>query len=388
MSTIKVFKKGEALYREGEKATTVYLVQSGSVSLNLTRQKQTIELCIVGTQQIVGEHALSGAITHPHNAVCIVETKVIELPVEAVKTQLDGASQLFKFLAKGLSDKLKVVFKELQSARLERDNTPCPPDQTAKIFAALYHSARLKSETKKDGVISASFPAMKQYAQRMFLESPKRLEQTANIFVKLGVAKYEWTTNEDDPDAVEEIGFLHFNNADALSMVEQFFEFYQYYYFKGGKGELLKTDDRVIAITQCLVDVGTGEPIDRNGAVRLDYAKVVEKVKDVMGIQLNGDHFTLLENKGLFVKRQSTDTGVFLQFEFREFERTLKIWRVMREMERWNEKGSVDPNEPVVEAVKVKKPGQHECPSCSHPYDVQMKFCSECGAKLAPVAAA
>lgn len=387
MSTIKVFKKGEALYREGEKVTTVYLVQSGSVSLNLARQKQTIELCIVGTQQIVGEHALSGATTHPHSAICVVETKVIELPVEAVKAQLEGASQLFKFLAKGLSDKLKVVFKELQSARLERDNTPCPPDQAAKVFGALYHSARLKSETEKDGSIKANFPAMKQYAQRIFLESPKRLEQTANIFVKLGVANYIWVKDENDPEAVEEIGFLVFKNADALSMVEQFFEFYQYYYFKGGKGELLKTDDRVIQITQCLVDVGTGEPIDRNGAVRLDYSKVVEKVKDSMGLQLNGDHFTLLENKGLFVKRQSTDTGVFLQFEFREFERTVKIWRVMREMERWNEKGSVDPNEPVVEYAKPKKPGQHECPSCAHPYEAQAKFCSECGTKLTPVAA-
>jgi CRP-like cAMP-binding protein len=388
MSTIKVFKKGEALYREGEKATTVYLVQSGSVSLHLTRQKQTIELCIVGTNQIVGEHALSGGLTHPHSAVCTSETKVIELPVEAVKAQLESASQLFKFLAKGLSDKLKVVFKELQSARLERDNTPCPPDQTAKIFGALYHSARLKSETKKEGTVTASFPAMKQYAQRVFLESPKRLEQTANIFVKLGVAKYEWTKNEDDPEAVEEIGFLHFKDADALSMVEQFFEFYQYYYFKGGKGELLKTDDRVIQLTQALVDVGTGEALDRNGSVRLDYSKVVEKVKDSMGLQLNGDHFTLLENKGLFVKRQSTDTGVFLQFEFKEFERTLKIWRVMREVERWNDKGFVDPNEPIVEPGKPKKPGQLECHQCSHPYDKDAKFCSECGAKLNATAAA
>lgn len=384
MSTIKVFKKGETLFKEGEKATTIYLIQSGSVNLHLQRQKQQIDLCVLGTHQIVGEHALSGQLTHPHTAVCTSETKAIELPIEAVKAQIDGGSQLFKFLSKGFSDKLKVVMKELQSARLERDNTPCPPDQTAKIFGTVYHVARAKGETKKEGVITVQFPLMKQYAQRVFLESPKRLETAINVFVKLGVASYEMVKNEDDPEAPDEIGFVHFTD---LPLVEQFFEFYQYYYFKGGKTELLKTDDRVIQMTTALLELGAGEQLDRHGAVRIDYTKVVEKIKEAMGLQLNNDHIGLLENKGLFVKRQSLDKGgIVLQFDFREFERTLKVWRVLREVERWNEKGYVDPNEPV-EAKKAIAKGGHACPQCSAPYEGAPKFCSECGHKLLAQAA-
>lgn len=382
MSTLKTFKKGDVLFREGEAAKVVYLIQSGSVNLHLSRQKQTIDLCLLGVNQIVGEHALSGATVHPHSAVCTSETKVIELPVEGVRLQVEASSQLMKVLTKGFSDKLRVVLKELQSMKLSLDNTPCPADQTAKIFGALYHSARLKGEAKSDGVITSSWPAVKQYSQRVFMESPKRLEQAANIFVKLGAAKYQWVKNEDEPDAPEEIGFIHFTDLD---LVETFFEFYQYYYFKGGKGELLKTDDRVIQLTQTLVDLGRAETPDRNGVVRLDYMKLVEKVKESMGLQLNADHFTLLEGKGLFVKRQSQDAGVFLSFEFREFERTLRVWRVLREVERWNEKGSVDPNEPVLEP-KAKKLGGIECPSCHHPQVESAKFCSECGTKIQQVA--
>lgn len=382
MSTIKVFKKGEFLFREGEPAKAVYLIQAGSVSLILSRQKQSIDLCLLGPHQIVGEHALSGTGVHPHSAVCMTETKVIELPVEAVKTQIEGSTQLTKVLTKGLTDKLRLMLKELQSLRLEKDNTPCPPDQTAKIFAALYHSVRLKGEAKSDGVITSSWPAVKQYAQRMFLESPKRLEQAANIFVKIGGAKFQWVKNEDDPEAPEEIGFIHFTDLD---LVEQFFEFYQYYYYKGGKTELLKTDDRVMQLTALLIELGRVETPDRNGVVRLDYTKLVERVKEGMGLQLNNDHFTLLENKGLFVKRQSTDAGVFLQFELKEFAQTSRVWRVLREVERWNEKGSVDPNEPV-EVVKVKKSAFGECPSCHQPHEENAKFCSECGAKISKAA--
>lgn len=381
MSNVKVFKRGEALFKEGEKAQTIYLIQSGSVNVFVTRHKQNIDLVTLSSSQIVGEHALSGATTHPHSAVAMAETKAIELPVDAVKTQIDGATQLQKFLVKSLCDKMKIVMRDFQSMRLERDNTPCPPDQTAKIFGALFHAVKSKGEVK-DGVVSANWHLVRQYAQRVFTESPKRLEQAANIFVKLSVAKYEMAKPEDDPEAPEEISIIHFQD---LGLVEQFFEFFQYYYFKGGKTELLKTDERVINMVAALIELGSTEQADRHGMVRLDYTKVIEKFKTAAGIQLNNDHWTMIENKGLFVKRQSADNGVVLQFDFKEFERTLKIWKVLREVERWNEKGSVDPNEPLVDPKKAAKTGP-SCPACNHGYEGAPKFCSECGHKFTAAA--
>lgn len=382
MSTVKVFKKGETLIKEGEKAQTVLFIQSGSVGVHLVRQKTTIELYMLGSSQIVGEHALSGATTHPHTAIAMSEVKAIELPVDGVRAAMDTAPQLVKLLAKSLTDKLKVITNDHKSMKLERDNTPCPPDQTAKIFGTVFHVSRSKGETGKDGVIKVPWPLAKQYAQRVFLESPKRFENAVNVFVKLGMAKYEMVKNEEEPEAPEEIGFVHFNDLPA---VEQFFEFFQYYHFKGGKTDLLKTDERVIQMVQILVELGAAEQMDRFGAVRLDYAKVVDAFKEKMGIALNGDHFTVMEQKGVFVKRQSGDKGIVLQFDFREFERTLKVWKVLREVERWNEKGSVDPNEPVVDPKKNAKAGP-ECPACRSPLEGSPKFCPECGHKLAAAA--
>ena len=381
MSTVKVFKRGEALFKDGEKTQMLFLIQSGSVTLQLTRQKQNIELCTLGVNQIVGEHALWGVSVHPHSAIAHSETKVIELPVEAVKTQLETATQLQKFLIKGFSDKMKVVMKDLQSMKLERDNTPCPPDQTAKIFGAVYHVAKSKGEAKPDGVVSVPWPIMKQYAQRIFLESPKRLEQATNVFVKLGTAKYEMAKPEDNPEGPEEISVVNFKD---LPLVEQFFEFYQYYYFKGGKTELLKTDERVMNMLGALLELASTEQPDRHNVVRLDYAKIIEKFKAALGIQLNNDHWTLFESKGLYVKRQSNDKGIILSFDVKEFERTAKIWRVLREVERWNEKGSVDPNEPV-DVKKAEKTGPC-CPQCGHGYEGAPKFCSECGHKFVAAA--
>lgn len=383
MSNVKVFKKGEALFKEGDKAASVFLIQSGSVSVHLTRHHHQIDICTLGSNQVVGEHALAGVLTHPHSAVCRAETKAIELTLDDVKKQVEApaVSQIMRFLTKGLTDKLKIVMKELQSMKLEHDTTPCPAEQTAKIFGTVFHVCRVKGETKPDGTVSVPWHLAKQYAQRVFLENPKRFETATNVFVKLGVAKYEMGKHEDDPKAPEEIVKVHFTD---LALVEQFFEFYQYYHFKAGKQDLLKTEERVMHFTQMLLSLADPNALDRNGAATVEFAALAEKVKEEMGVQLTDGQFAMLEQKGLLVKRASGDKGVIVKFDYREFERTMKVWKVLREVERWNEKGFVDPNEAVVEA-KVKKAGP-ECPQCHAPYQGSPKFCSECGAKIAQAA--
>ena len=379
MSNTKIIKKGGILFKEGEKTGTLFLIQSGSVSLQIQRQKAPIELLSLNANQIVGESVLSGSPTHMYTAVATSETKVVELPAESIKAQIEQIPQLTKFVFKSLSDRLKLVMTDLRSSKLGHDQTPCPPEQTAKIFGVIYHTVKTKSESAQPGWQSLSWGLMKQYAQRVFMESPKRLEMALNIFVKLGIAKYQYGKPVDNPEGADEIQFVHFND---LGIIEQFFEFYQYYYFKGGKQDLLKTDERMMQLVGFLVEYAAAETRDRHGAVRIDFSKTVEAFKEKVGWSLNADHFGNLETKGLFVKRQSSETGVMLSFDYGEYERTYKVWRVLREVERWNEKGSVDPKEAVAEPRRAVK-GASVCSDCQTPFEGAQKFCSECGKRVA-----
>jgi hypothetical protein len=202
---------------------------------------------------------------------------------------------------------------------------------------------------------------------------------TCNIFVKLGWAKYVMAKPEDGdgPEVIDQVVF------STLAVVEQFFEFYQYYYFKGGKQDILKTDERAIGMVGVLLEMSATETPDRQGLVRLDYAKIIEKMKSAIQLQLNNDHWSLLETKGLWVKRQSNDKGITLQLEVKEFDAMAKVWKVLREVERWNERGHVELREPT--PVEAKKVG-NACPSCGHGYEAAPKFCSECGHKFASAA--
>ena len=377
MSGIRTFKKGEYLFKEGDKVTSIFLIQSGSVHVQFLRGKQKIEYYTATTNMILGEHVLSGQATHPASALAHVETKVIEIPIDAFKEQLATGTQISKALFKGMLDKVKMALTDLKGSRLERDSSPCPPEQTPKAFGVLYHSFMHKAENK-NGKLTADFRNVKVYAQRIFMESPKRVEQVASIFVKLKHAEFQMTKDENDPDAKEEIGFLHFT--DVL-ILQEFFEYYQYYHFKPGKGELLKVDENAMSIVSCFLKCAEGVEADRVGMVRLDYTKVVETLKEDCGLELKGDHFSLLEMKGLMCKRQATDQGVFLQFELMEFRRVFRVWTVLRELQKWNDTGKIDMNDIWKPVKKVVHNGPI-CPACEAPTEKDHKFCAACGHKL------
>jgi hypothetical protein len=205
-----------------------------------------------------------------------------------------------------------------------------------------------------------------------------------NLLVKLKLAMYEMGKDPDDPEGLELIQRVHFFD---LAAIENFFEFYQYYYFKSGKLEVLKIDDTVISLLGGLIACAEGLPLDRFGVVSLEFPKVIEYFKNELSLTFNPDTLTRLEKKGLFTKRSTnSNNDVQLQFDLKEFTGFFKNWRVLREVDKWNEKGFVDPSEPEKKVVKKASGGSSKCPACAAEIQEVQKFCGECGHKVAAAA--
>lgn len=378
----RVVKKGEYLFKEGDKIQNIQLVQSGAVTACISRPKKNIDLMNLGTSQVLGEQALSGANTYTYSAIATTETKVVEIPVDAFKQVVENSPQMIKVLVKSLIDRSKTLLSDVKSGKMEKDSSPCPEDQVAKIFGTVFHTAHHKGtkDEKDANKVQVEWTTYKQYSQRIFGESPKRLEQALCVLVKLKLAEFEMGRPPEDPEGPEQIMKVTLMDLPAI---EAFFEFYQYYYFKGGaKSEVLKTDETCSNLLNGFISVCEGLEPDRFGVVSLDYQKTLERFKVDFGINLNSDHFARLEQKGIFCKRQARQDGqVVLQFELKEFKTTQKIWRILKEIDKWNEKGFVDMTE---DEQKAKKKAEGpSCPACQASIQPQAKFCSECGHKLA-----
>ena len=156
MSTAKTFKKGEYLFKDGDKITGLLLIQSGGVTLGLTRNKKMVEIAQLGSSQVLGEQSLLGATTFNVSAIATVETKVLEVPIDIFKQAIEGLPQPIKIFIKSLNERLKNANADVRAGKLEKDSSPAPEEQIARIFGTVFHCARQKGvkDEKNQGRIT------------------------------------------------------------------------------------------------------------------------------------------------------------------------------------------------------------------------------------------
>jgi CRP-like cAMP-binding protein len=379
VSQLKVVKKGEILVKEGEKSTQLYLISSGLVSVCIVRDKKNIELYRIGSGQVIGEELLMPSSATSFVVLALNETKVYEITLPMMQQNIEATNSMMKLFIKGVVEKLKVVTSELKSLKLEGNTAPCPADNVAKVFGVIFHTANAMG-TKKDGKVTVSWQAFKKYIQRVFLESPVRLEQAMYLLVKLKLAEKEMAKSETDPTAPEELGFFHILD---LVTVERFFDFYQNYHFKPGYENILKYDEKCMQTASALLRVCQNETVDRNGTVYLNFKDTLDKMKAELGATFNLDALDRLQQKGLFIKRQTNAQGGAISFLKSDFEIMVQNWKFLKEIDKWNELGFVDLTEPKeLKATSKGADGSVICASCKSPIVGNQKFCGECGNKL------
>jgi CRP-like cAMP-binding protein len=380
MSQIKILKRGEFLFREGDKLNSIFVIQSGGISQCLMKNKKPVDLFQIGANQVLNEGVLYGSGIATTSAFATTEVKYLELPADIFKGQIDGTNPIIKTLVKSLAERLKLAINDVKSSKGEKDGAPCPDDQIAKIFGTIYHTALHKGEKDKAGVTSVRWGLMKQYAQRIFLESPKRLEQALQLLAKLKLATFEMGPDPEDPDGDDVLQTVFFPD---LHVIEVFFEFYQYHFFKGStKTDLLKYDDFCNRFVSLFIRLAEGKTPDRFGAMSIDYHELTTGFKKDLALDLKPDHFTRLEQKGVYSKRISEKNGVMLQFELKEYINIVYCWRIINEIDKWNAKGFVDMTEDLDKKPELKADGP-ACTECGASLVSSQKFCGECGFKLA-----
>lgn len=376
MANQRTYKKGEQIFKEGEKITHLHIIQSGSVTLSLSRGKKNLEQFHLSSGQVLGEGLFCGQTAQVFTALVTSESKVFEVPVEELKTQYDQSPNFIKFTIKSFAERLKQTQTEIKNLKSDKDALPCPPEAVPALFSALYFSL----QKKQDGPDSFPWISTRTYAQRVFGQSPKKLEQALLIFAKLKLAELVWGTPEADPEAPEEIQEVKFSQ---WTLIEFFFEYYQNFFFRPGKQDLLKTDDLLFQALEILLRESnlpdqTQEKKSPAKKILIESQKFFEVVKAEIGIKLNQDHFQRFENRGVLLHRRSSGQAT-IEFDLLEIQQIFSSWRILKEIEKWNDKGFVDLNE--VSAPK-KKFNEGECPHCHAPIQTKQKFCMECGSAL------
>ncbi len=379
MKNTRLIPKGEHLFKEGDPARSIFVIQSGRVSVYTQKSKKTIELYQASNMQVLGEEAAFGSPKYGASAVLKSDCKVLEVPVELIRTQIGQVNQVIQVFLNSLVEKIKNFKTEIRDYKMEHDTTPCPPDSTASTFGSIFHTVRYSGEKLADGKYRIAWAALKKYAQRIFGLSPVKCENATFCLVKLDLASIEMVKDPTDPDGEEEIGFIVFND---LKKIEDFFEYYQNYHFKGVDANFLKPDEKTTKMVEALIKVSEKGKTDKNGVVWLNFKDAMDELKKYLGPTFDADKFALLEQKGLFVNRKSDDKGGMINFYKQEFEGMLNHWGILRMIDVWNDLGAIDV---FAEETKEVVEDYSKCPSCKADTGPAQKFCAQCGLDLVGV---
>lgn len=374
----KTYKRGDVIYKEGDKITHVIFVQTGAVQQTLLRNKKNVEVSTCGANSVLGEAGVVGVPTYNIAAVAAQETKTLEVPLDTFKAQIEAAPQFLKMLIKSFGERLHKAMQEIRSQKMANDSTPCPDDSVPQVFGAIFFTVSHKGVKQKDGKsYEIDWMVFRQYCQRIMGESLKRVEGAVDILVKMKLANYVMGKPPEDPEGPDQKMAVMFFD---LQPIEAFFEFFQYYYYKPGKSDLLKVEDSATQVVQLMLKCVEKVEPDRFGTVSIEYAVFADKMQEELGVKLTADHFVRLEAKGVFNKRRTTADKVYIDFDLKEYRNILYSWKLIKEVNKWNERGYVDLDEK--EEVRKKKTDGPCCPQCGTGSVPEQKFCGECGFNL------
>lgn len=388
----KRYKKGEYLFKEGDLTDILYIIERGKIALTVERGGKKTEIGIMSKTQILGEQNIFSNARQSFNAEALQESVVMEVPVELIKTQFVDAPPGVKLILKSLVDEAKQSRQALRSLKISQDSSPCPQVSIPRLFCILNLVTRHTGKVVKSPEVVSSetllgvnaesishykvnFDTIKIYTTRMFAESPQRMRSTIELLSKLDFLEMKLAKNDEDEDVLDHIIIKN------LQGIEDFAEFYQYNLYKGGKSEVIYIDPLAFKVANAFVELAEDKEVDHKGVVALDYDEALQMLKSKYQLKLKTTHIDILEKKGLFIERKAQAEGkTELRFDKEEFIRVNLFWKVIHEIDKWNEVGYVD----LLEKEDLySDEAVLGCPQCEGELREEHKFCPHCGFKIA-----
>ena len=326
----KTLKIGDVLLKPNDKITSVYVVKSGLIGLFQNRNDKNIRIAELGPPTLIGEEAVFGPAKWSLTAVALKETVLIEIPVAALSDMIGKLHKDYQAIINGVYERVKVTSNELKSLKSSQEAESCPPDNTAKVFGVIFHAAKIVGNMDEKGTTClAEKDSFMKFAVEVLHEDKSRIESAMLILSKLNYLKFQ----EGGIELLD------------MKQIEAFFDFYGTYHFKGGYAGFLKTNAKSQRIVDAFLAIAARYPLDRAGNCHVPYKETIDEMKKVLtGFQ--DDQLFGLEQKGLFMKRTQNEKGGTLSFYKPDFDQMLMNWKVLREIEAWNEKGYVDMTPP------------------------------------------
>jgi CRP/FNR family cyclic AMP-dependent transcriptional regulator len=202
-SGIKTLASGEILFNEGDKATSMYIVQKGQLRLFRPKGKGFVEIAVLRAGEVLGEMAYfdPDSKTRSVSAAAITTVDIIEISFNALEKTMAGLNPWFKTLINTLAERLRKTNERVRA--LENNSVGFSSDykffqsaDVVKILSVLFLTFRSLGESK-EGRWYLNYNRIKTYALEIFNINEAKMEE----FIQLLTDEQIIDVSVDDQDA-------------------------------------------------------------------------------------------------------------------------------------------------------------------------------------------
>jgi CRP/FNR family transcriptional regulator, cyclic AMP receptor protein len=117
------FKRGEALFREGEPGKEMYVIQAGKVNITKTVRDTEKILATLGAGEFFGEMAILNNKPRSAGAVMAEDGKLLVIDPKTFEAMIRGNVEIAVRLIKKLSDRLQEADEQIENLLLRDPNS-------------------------------------------------------------------------------------------------------------------------------------------------------------------------------------------------------------------------------------------------------------------------
>jgi CRP-like cAMP-binding protein len=139
MTEVKIIKKGQFLFKAGDKIQSVFMIQSGQVNLCLQKNNKIVDIMTVGNGYVFADLVVLGTSQYLYSALAQHELKITEIPLEVFKIQYEALNALNKTFIKTMAERLKWAVNEVKNAKNEKNSLPCSEENIPRVFGSIFH---------------------------------------------------------------------------------------------------------------------------------------------------------------------------------------------------------------------------------------------------------
>jgi CRP/FNR family transcriptional regulator, cyclic AMP receptor protein len=119
--TVKKFKPGEILFREGTPSTSLFIIKKGAVSIRKKKLHRFVEVAKITAGQVLGELSFFDRLPRSATAVAIIETDALEITFDSLEKIYNEIPDYLKTIMATLAERLRKANEIVQQVTEGRD---------------------------------------------------------------------------------------------------------------------------------------------------------------------------------------------------------------------------------------------------------------------------